>query len=178
MREQHRVRQGQNGRSALPAHGLERAVELRGTSHLQDLKLHPKRPMAVAQTLQGERMPWVVRIRQHGDPRGSGNHLPQELELLDAQIDAQRGHAGDVPPRASKTGNETQLNRIRTVHHDDRNRGRRPLGGKDGAGIRRDNRVGFEPSQLGCELVGPLGLPLGLSKIKDQVPTFDVSKVA
>ena len=64
--KQHRVRQGQNGRSALPAHGLERAVEPRGTSHLQDLKLHPKRPMAVAQTLQGERMPRVVRIRQHG----------------------------------------------------------------------------------------------------------------
>jgi hypothetical protein len=108
------------------------------------LKPHTGQSIFVPETFDNKWMPWIIRIRQYRDSSDPGNSLLEELELLDAQVHTQGGRARDVPAGMRKTPNEAQLDRVRRMHHDDRNYCRRALGTEYGSGMGRDDYVNLD----------------------------------
>src|SRR6266542_2604844 len=122
-----RIGQDQDGPRPFPGHCLERTVELLGTARLQDLKLYCQWSGGGLRALQGERMPRIIWVPQDGDSHCPRNRLLEKFKLLAAQVRTQGGGASDVAARSPEASDEAQLNGIRSVHHDDRDRRRRPL---------------------------------------------------
>ena len=87
-------------------------------------------------------------------------------------------------PVAGRKGNDTppltraQLDRIRRVHHDDRDRCGRTLRGKYGGRMGRDDDVDLETHELQRELLSPLGPSLRVLNIEDDILALDVAEAA
>jgi hypothetical protein len=118
-------------------------------------------------------MPWVGGIPQDRDSHDPGNRRFEEFELFDAQVRIQ-GRARDVPARAPEVGDKAQLDRIRSVHHDDRDRRRRPPGGKGSRRVGRDDHVNLEAHKFGREVIESLRLPFCIAPLDGNVQPFDV----
>ncbi len=178
MERSERIGQDQDGPRPFPGHCLERTVELLGTARLQDLKLYCQWSGGGLRALQSERMPRIIWVPQDGDSHCPGNRLLEELELFATQVRTQGGGARDVPAGSSEADHEAQLHRIRSVHHDDRDRRRRPLGGKGGPRHDRDNHVNPEAHKVGREVIEALRLPFCIAPLDGEVHSFDVPQLA
>jgi hypothetical protein len=178
MEERHRVGQDQDGPGSFPDHRRERILHLLGTSQLHGLELYCQRSGGRLGPLDGERVPRIMGIPQDGDSQSPGDRLLEELDLLDAQVRTQGGGSGDVSARSPEAGDKAQLNRVRSVHHDDRDRRGRSLGGKGGRRVERDDHVDLEAHELGREVTVPLRLPLWIARLDGKVLPFDVPRFA
>ena len=123
-------------------------------------------------------MPGIVGIPQHSNPGGPRDCLFEELELLEAHVHTQGGHARYVPARTRQAGHEAQIDGIGGVHHDDRDRRRRPPGAEDSGGVHRNDHVDLETGKLERKLIESLGFSFGLSNVKRNVLTFDIAELA
>jgi hypothetical protein len=70
------------------------------------------------------------------------------------------------------------LNRIRSVHHDDRDRRRRSLGGKGSRRVGLDDHVNLEAHKFGSEVTKPLRLPFCIAPRNGKVQPLHIPHVA
>src|SRR5262249_44257162 len=152
----------------LCGHRRECAVELGGTSGLQELKLYSQRPSRDGHFSDRERMVRIGRVREDGHMADLGDGLLEQLQLFgdDFQTGA-AGHPCDVPARAREARDEPGANRITNGNHDDGDR----LGGVPGCrhSLRplRYDEVHLEPDQLGRQVRQPVDPTLRISIVDD-----------
>src|SRR4029453_14938770 len=82
VEDEHRICHYEEGSHALFGHRRERAVELVGTSDLQELKLHSQRPGRDVQVSYRERLDRIGRVRGDRHTADLGDGLLEQLQLF------------------------------------------------------------------------------------------------
>ena len=105
---------------ALLDHRREGAVELAGTSDLQELKLHSQRSSRDLHLSYHDRVARVGRVREDRDKADLRDGLLEQLQPFAVSFRTNcEGQSGDVPARARQARDESELNRIASGPHDD-----------------------------------------------------------
>src|SRR5215467_6698098 len=174
LEDEHRVREKQEGASALPARCGEGALDVLRPSRLQDLQLQPQCARGTSRLVhKGGLAEPVRRVPEHGDAAEPRNDLLEQLELLLGHLRGEEGEACDVPTRVSEAGYETTP--LGECGYDDRY-GLRSL--SRGAGVdvvRRYDDVGFPSDELRGKGRDPLGSPLRGEMLDDEVLALHVT---
>src|SRR5262252_4252367 len=131
LEDEHRVREKQEGASALPARCGEGALDVLCPSRLQDLQLQPQCARGTSRLVhKGGLAEPGRRVPEHGDAAEPRNDLLEQLELLLGHLRGEESEASDVLTRVSEAGYETAP--LGECRYDDRY-GLRSLAG--GAGV-------------------------------------------
>src|SRR5499426_197747 len=164
----------------LCGHRRECAVELGGTSGLQELKLHSQRPSRDGHFSDRERVVRIGRVREDGHTADLGDGLLEQLQLFGDDFQAgAAGHPCDVPARAREARDEPGTNRIANGNHDDRDRPGGVLGCRRYLRPRRcDDEVHLEPDQLGRQVGQPVDPILRISIVDDDILALNPPELA
>lgn len=106
-------------------------------------------------------------------PRG----LAQDLEPFSREVRGDEAEPRGVPAGARETGHHTCLHGIGHGDEDDRDRARRPLGGKRGERARGDNDVDPRAHQLARQRRQSIGL-VGHALLDDEVVAHPIAERA
>src|SRR5262249_24893979 len=180
VEDEHRIGHYKECSCALFGHRRECAVELVGTSSLQQLKLHLQRPGRDLQFLYEERLDRIGRVRKDRHTVDLGDGLLEQLQPFASYFRADGvGQPCDVPARACQARDESEPNSTGTTgNHDDGDRlggilgcrySLRPLGHDD---------VHFEPDQLDREVGQPVEPTLSGSIVDDDILALDPPELA
>src|SRR6266542_4539326 len=82
VEDEHRICHYEECSHALFGHRRECAVELVGTSDLQELKLHSQRPGRDVHVSYCERLDWIGRVREDRHTADLGDGLLEQLQLF------------------------------------------------------------------------------------------------
>src|SRR5215467_9332970 len=175
LEDEHRVREKQEGASALPARCGEGALDVLRPSRLQDLQLQPQCARRASRLVYEGLGEPVDRVPEHGDAAESRNDLLEQLQLLPGHLRSEESEASDVPTRVSEAGYEAT--RLGECGDDDRY-GLRNLSGSAGVEVvRRHDDVGFPSDELRGKGRDPLGSPLGGEVLDDEVLALHVPEL-
>jgi hypothetical protein len=163
----------------LLGHLRECAIELVGTSGLQELKLYSQRPGRNLHVSYRGSEGRSGRVREDRHAAELGDKFREQPQLLAIYFLADAvGRPGDVATRAREARDEPLPDRIVGANHDDGNRRRGVLGCHRGRGRRRYDDVHLEANQLGSEVGQPVQPPLRKSIVDDDVLPFDPPELA
>src|SRR5215472_16843940 len=120
----------------------------------------------------------VVRIPEEGDAGDARNEFLEELHSLVGHFRAEDGIASHVCARPRQARHESRPHGIANRDHHNRNRrGRFPGGSSCGATV-ADDDIDRKACEIPRDRGEPIGLPLGRPIFEDNIPAFDVTKVA
>src|SRR5262249_10940888 len=91
VENEHAVCQDEQGAGTLAGQRRKYVVELISPASLEPLKLEAQRAGRGARLLHPSGMGTIARIREHGYPRESWEHLLEQLDLLPRQLGASKG---------------------------------------------------------------------------------------
>ncbi len=127
---------------------------------------------------RGSRMDWIGRVVQNRHAGDVGRRRFEQLELLAAHLGDEVGEPGRVPAGPGKTGHEPARHRVAGQGEHDRHRGRDCLGGLCGHRSADHEHVHPEADQLGRELRHPVGGPVRVAVLGEDVLALDISLLA
>src|SRR5262245_7922240 len=144
-------------------------------SHLYDLKLEPqcrRRGFHLTQRSLGTRVP---RILQNGHAGEGRDRLLEELETLANHVCTLDGYPCNVASWPREARHEAVSNRVTGDHHDNWNRRRCLLRGRDGVVTGSDDDIDPETHQLGDDTRVPLRPPVYRADFERDILAFDIA---
>src|SRR5262245_44609026 len=180
VEDEHRIGHYEECSHALFGHRRECAVELVGTSSLQQLKLHSQRPGRDLQFPYEERLDRIGRVRKDRHSVYLGDGLLEQLQPFASYFRADAvGQPCDVPARARQARDEPEPNRIGTTgNHDDGDRLGGVLGCRHSLCPLGHDDVHFEPDQLDREVGQPVEPARSGSIVDDDILTLNPPELA
>jgi hypothetical protein len=129
------------------AHNREGLTKIIRPPHLCELQLQSERVtccFGFVQKVTRRAVAKYIRLPEDTYATGRRHHSLEQLQALCDQTARKRAHAGNVPTWPSQASDQSASDGIRDERDDDRNGGRRLLGGLGGRRGRRHNQVDLE----------------------------------
>ena len=151
----------------------EGRVDLAFGAGSQHDELQPERARRSLGLIQFQLGIRIVRVHQHGDDRGVGNELVQQLQSLRREQIGEESDARDIAARPVEARDKSVLDRVAAETEDDRDRCGRRLGRE-----RRDRSDCGDHGHLTADQIGrqrrqPIILPIGRAEFDRHVPALD-----
>src|SRR6266446_1222405 len=162
---------------ALPSEGRERRLEIERIAQLYRLKPHAQYPGRRFNLAEAGHHAGVSRIPEHGHTFKLRHRLFEELQSFRAQINRHVADTGEVAARPCQAGDQPGTDRIRHIHHYDRDRLGRILCGEGCRCAYGDDQVDWETGQFRRQIGKTFGPSLGIAPFNRQVLAFRVSKI-
>ncbi len=124
-------------------------------------------------------MRWIVSAPEHGDSGGLRHGFLDQLHALRHDDLGKRREPSDVPSGSGEAFDKSSGHQVSpTDRHDNWDGSGRLLGGTNRVRARCDDGVDLEPDQVSGEARKPIGFPVGIAHLNDDVLSVRITELA